>query len=251
MWTIPVEINYYFFIPILCLIVIVLDATRFKLFLACFLLLSCIHLHIDLTIYSPVNPFLFNIHPLKKWDTFPVFLIGSLLGFIYCFLEKQMENTLTYIRTSILIQFILNLITVSLVVYCFRTSELVNTRVYDIYYKGAFFWMCIIFLLLLSTNKYSYARRFFNNKLMCQCGMYSFGIYLWHPVAMQQAIHLDTYNIVKFNNAYETFFAIFLITYFIAFIFYILIEKNMIRFATFLCNKPIFQILKTNNSQNI
>ena len=234
---------------------LVLDATRFKLlsrlFLACFLLLSCIHLRIDLTVYSPVNPFLFSIQPPKKWDTFPVFLIGSLLGFIYCFLEKQMEKTLTFIRTSIIIQVILNLITMTLVVYSFRTTELVNTRVYDLYYRGGFFWMCIIFLLLLSTNKYNYVRRFFNNKLMFKCGMYSFGIYLWHPVAIQQAIYIDAYKIVRFNNAYEFFFAIFLITYFIAYIFYVLIEKNMIRFATFLCNKPIFQNLKTNNSQNI
>ena len=174
------------------------------------------------------------------------------MGFFYVYLEKELSHALHFIRSSALIQLALNVITLCLVVYAFRAYELVHNGAYDAFFKPAFFWMCTLLLLLLSTNKWSYARQFFNNKFMCRCGMYSFGIYLWHMVAIKQVKRIDAYKftLVSFRNAYEYFFAIFLISYFIGFLFYVFVEQNMIKCATFVCNRAMFKIVKTETAQN-
>ena len=79
---------------------------------------------------------------------------------------------------------------------------------------------------------------------MCRCGMYSFGIYLWHMVAIKQVLRVDSYkfSLVSFRNAYEYFFAIFLVAYFIGYLFYELVEQNMIKCATFVCKQPMLNV---------
>ena len=84
LWTIPVEINYYFFMPVVCLLVLAVDfksKLARNLILACFFVLSYLHLRTDLFAHFPNNPFVVNPGNFRK-PTFATFLLGSLLGLL-------------------------------------------------------------------------------------------------------------------------------------------------------------------------
>jgi len=257
LWTIPLEISYYFVIPLICLTFLLVYKTSKKLWYA--LLTFCIYLSYfylehDLFYYFPQNPFVHDPHNFRA-PTFSIFLCGSLLAFIYLTYENELlpKTACNWVISSRVFQILLNLPAISLILYCFRSEYLradeTGEHRYMFWYKGAFVWSIVILLLLLSSNEFSIGRMFFNVKLMKKFGTYSYGIYLWHPTAikMTQRLNFD-YKLINAKNAYEYYFFIALISYLLGYFFYVLIERNMIRIATYLCQSSYLRISKNDKS---
>jgi peptidoglycan/LPS O-acetylase OafA/YrhL len=128
LWTIPIEINYYFFIPFICMIYLCLYRASKKLFYA--LLIACLGLsvyHFDHDLFSkfPRNPFVVNLNDFRApW--FATFLCGSLLAFTYLTLDNGVLhfNLCKWIISTRVAQLLLNLTTGALIVYAFRSEYL-------------------------------------------------------------------------------------------------------------------------------
>jgi len=73
---------------------------------------------------------------------------------------------------------------------------------------------------------------------MRKFGIYSYGIYLWHPTAIKltERIHLE-YKLIRFKNAHEYFAFIVFVSFLFGFVFYVLVERNAIRIAQHVCAK--------------
>jgi peptidoglycan/LPS O-acetylase OafA/YrhL len=257
LWTIPLEINYYFFIPLICLTYLLVYKTSKKLlyaFLTFCIYMSYFHLEHNLFYYFPKNPFVFDPYNVRA-PTFSVFLCGSLLAFTYLTYENELlpKRACKWLISSRIFQILLNLPTISLILYCFRSEYLRADEAgeyrYMYWYKGAFVWSIVILLLLLSSNEFSIGRMFFNIKLMKNFGIYSYGIYLWHPTAIKMTERLNfDHKFINAKNAYEYFFVIALLSYLLGYFFYVFFEKSMIRIATYLCQSSYLRISKNDNS---
>ena len=82
---------------------------------------------------------------------------------------------------------------------------------------------------------------FFKIKFFKSCGTFSFGIYLFHPAAIDLIIKNEPYfSIFKLRLTFSI-----LLSYFFGFLFYELVEKYLIKLADFLCKKiESFKMLK-------
>jgi len=244
LWTIPIEINYYFFIPIISMTYLALYRTNRRVLyvlLIVFVFMAYRHLNHNLLFHFPRNPFVLNLNDFRA-PTFSVFLCGSLLAFLYLTYEKDLSETklCKKIISSRVFQMLLNLVSISMIIYCFRSEYLSNNHGgegnYIYWYKAGFYWSITLFLLLLSTNEYSYGRMFFNINLMKKFGIYSYGIYLWHPTAIKFADRIKLeYKLIHFKNAYEYFLLIVFLAFSLGYLFFVVIENNMIRIANHLC----------------
>jgi len=260
LWTIPLEINYYFFIPFICMSYLLIYRLSRKVLYV--ILFACIYLSIkhfqhNMLSYMPKNPFINNLNDMRA-PTFSTFLCGSLLAFTYLTFENLCSNTCLFkwVISSRLFQILLNLPTISLIIYGFRSEYLQDHKGGDgrylYWYKGAYFWSITIFVLLLSQNEYNLGRMFFNMSLMKKFGIYSYGIYLWHPVAIKltERINLE-YKLIRFKNPYEYFGVICVLSFLFGLVFYYLIEKNMIRIASYLCKRSCLKSSKRNNNLSL
>jgi peptidoglycan/LPS O-acetylase OafA/YrhL len=257
LWTIPIEINYYFFIPIICILYLGLYRANKRVLYSILIICICLapyHLKHNLFFKFPRNPFVVNMGDFRA-PTFSTFLCGSLLAFTFLSYENEIsrKKICQKIIASKFVQILLNLLTTSMIIYSFRSEYLRDNNGgegnYYYWYKGGLFWAVAIFLLLLSSNEYSYGRMFFNIKLLKKFGIYSYGIYLLHPAAIRLAERIKSeYKLINFKNSYEFFALIAFLSFSIGFLFYVLIERNMITIATYLCKSSY---LKTSRQKKI
>ncbi len=168
----------------------------YALLIAC-LGLSVYHFDRNLLNKFPRNPFVVNSNDFRApW--FTTFLCGSLLAFTYLTYENGISHfsLCKWILSTRLAQLLLNLTTALLIIYAFRSDYLSDNEGgegrYLYWYKAAFFWSITIFLLLLSRNECNFGRMFFNMTLMRKFGIYSYGIYLWHPTAIKLTERIAT-----------------------------------------------------------
>ena len=130
-------------------------------------------------------------------------------------------------------------------IYAFRIISKTFMEQNTIQYS--YYWSFTLFLLLISSDEYSFVRQCLNNNFMKKWGKYSFGVYLFHPTSFKLYDLIIPNAFFQVKNCYEQIFLICLITYAIAYLFYILIESNMTKLALYLCNK-VETFAKTNNN---
>ena len=249
LWSIPPEIYYYFFIPIICLAFLGFERINMKLKHIMLVLLICVsilNMKFDVLYYFPSSKNLFNTDSTNaRGPLLFCFLNGSLVALVFLFVFKIWPDLFNYITTSRLIQHLLNAITSFLFVYALRIMPKQFMEHYIIQYS--YFWSFTLFLLLISSDEYSFVRQCLNNNFMKKWGKYSFGVYLFHPTSFKLYDLIIPNAFFQVKNCYEQIFLICLITYAIAYLFYILIESNMTKLALYLCNK-VETFAKTNNN---
>ncbi|CAF0702797.1 unnamed protein product [Brachionus calyciflorus] len=220
LWTIAPEIKYYFFIPLFCLIANTMGKYDMILLIVSILL----------SIFNEV----FNFFGLKSLDfyahmteylyiRFSIFFYGSIAGLFLVIIERH-EKITNFLKTF-LVQFFLNFITVILAVYGFKHINPVMVLEGS---NASRIWASFILLAALG-NENLIVVRFFSNKFLTNCGKYSFGIYLLHPIFVQIALQY-----FHFELQFDSVVIIFLMTYFASFIFYYLLESNCIKLANML-----------------
>ena len=219
LWTIIVEVKYYFIIPIFTFIAY--KAQKYLITWIVFLsALFCLQLF---NLFGKKCIFFNDPERENLLNLYPVFLNGSLLGIIYYKIQNYSFNKLLKLR------FLIGYISFFMFLYGIKWSSTYFTTLpffqEGCQFKFSIYWSIFIFVILL--DKRSMFKDFLNFSFLKKSGKYSFGIYL---------LHVEIYGIIDFlkvNNLIgktfiETLIAeIFLVYYFSKLFFYLIENPGM------------------------
>jgi peptidoglycan/LPS O-acetylase OafA/YrhL len=254
LWTIPIEIYYYFFIPFFCLTVDIcykfFHYISYKFFFLCFLILIsliCIYTNIlNLSDVELSKGFYVNIKTDMKL-TFFVFFEGSMLAVVFLFIENNLSIYYKFLLNNRIIQNILNLFTILSWYYFYKNSpSFVHTsQSFDYLTKPGLELTLFLFLNLISNSDYNGIKYFFENSyILKNIGKYSFGIYLLHPIMI--LIFYENTNFQKSVTQIELNFIIFFGSYVMGILWFHLLENKLIKLANNLCTYSDRFFLKKN-----
>jgi peptidoglycan/LPS O-acetylase OafA/YrhL len=242
LWTIPVEIKYYFCIPIISFVSIKCGKYWFILWS----LSSSAMFYVDF-----FNPF--GIEPWSEFSQkdaqlgsrFTFFFAGSQLAILFFHLEKTPAFR-TYATRAVaknLISSLLNTVFVSeFLIFHYVNKDIRHTKAFQYRVPNRYyihisvcFKVIAIFFLLYVDNRNLLAK-LLNSYYLRMCGRYSFGIYLLHPSVIQAFKTSEryipiAYHTVIFQFAIARVFTIVGLSYFVAFIWFYLLEDNLMRMA--------------------
>ena len=233
LWTIPCEIKYYFFIPLLAIISNKINKNLYsKLAWILVLIVSLFLIERTRLIVDFDKNGNFTRENHEFLTRFTTFFLGSILGLVIYFINsieiiKKMKN-------NSLFRFLLGVI--SLVLFLkglTRFSRHYNRelRIDMDFFDASLYWS--LFLIMFIVGSPNFFTNFFKLGLFKNCGKFSYGIYLYHMMVIDY-INKNYRNTVKLNI--EIVIYGFVSIFVIGFIFYYLIEKNLIRIANFLCS---------------
>ncbi len=234
-WAIPLEIKYYFCIPIISFIAAKCD--RYWIWLCSFLILLVI-------LFENVNPLNFvqddfyyflNAHRLSL--RFTIFFTGSILGIFYHAMKKInvcksfFENSKT--------QKVIGVILVIMFTMQFKIFSIAMNGSLDLYKHtySAGLYQAIILFFLLFTKTPTPITYLLNSNYFNKCGKYSFGLYLLHPMAIEviQQIVTNSSIVLRLYSAHVVL--IVALTYGFAYIWFHALENVLMRVANYLCKK--------------
>ncbi len=233
LWTIPIEIRYYFVIPVLSYL-----STRcgkYWYVLTILLLLQILAIEF-LNPFGRTNdaldfPYQHLLHP-----SMPIFLKGSLVALVYYNVKKQHTNLAELIASS-MIQKVISLATFVAHIYQFRYCSHLWNRAIDIRQNPmhAYIASYYLFVVLLSMvfGAPNYFTNIYNNSVLRSFGKYSFGIYLL------QYIVLKPLSVYRFY--FETYIGPLILSlvmcYMSGLIWFYLVENVLMNTANSLCVK--------------
>ncbi|RMZ95454.1 acyltransferase family [Brachionus plicatilis] len=176
LWTIAPEIKYYFIIPIICLICLKLGNKKIL-----FVTAAGLWLALDEK---------FNFFGLGSSDLdikkrhvlltrYAVFLYGSMAAVVLDIIEDS-KAIVDFLKKN-QVQFLINYssLFVSLIGVRYKNHHLISE-----FYTSGKIWSSVILLVALS-NEENFLKKFFCCSLLKNCGKYSFGIYILHPIFIQ------------------------------------------------------------------
>jgi peptidoglycan/LPS O-acetylase OafA/YrhL len=254
LWTIAVEIKYYFIIPMICLMI----NQSGKYWTVLWTLLAISVVLIESFNLFQLNPGDYNIqHGHKLITRFTIFLTGSLCGIFYFHMGQKfpkMPYALKYTFGKLL--------TVLFVVQFFIFSKYINLKLNDdgyTYMSSAYQAIIIILLLLFVETSHPIAG-LLNSHYFRKCGQYSFGIYLLHCMALHitknklPKLIPIAYHVYFFRFAFQQVFVSLVLTYFFAFLWFYGLEKPIMKTAYWICTKidslTFFQTQKISDRVN-
>lgn len=175
------------------------------------------------------DDYLLYVHNL--WPIITMFLSGSLMAVIFYELEK---NDLLSSLKGNLTQNIISAITLFLFFFGFKIfSEFWNKDNLEVFEKSklilsSVYWSFFVFLMLIGSP--NYLTIFFGQtNFLTKCGKYSFGMYLFHPMVMQ------FFKEFKFESGLERLISVFIVSFCVGYLFFVLVEDRLIKFANLLC----------------
>jgi peptidoglycan/LPS O-acetylase OafA/YrhL len=180
--------------------------------------------------------YLDHVNRESLFNSFQIFLTGSLLGVIFYKLQNSNYNAsfLTIFR------FLLGYISLIMFIYglkqCsgfFMGGKFYCSLVYAIY------WTLFIFIIL--NHDRSLVLDFLNFSFFKKCGLYSFGIYLLHMESFAAVSYLRNNKFVS-QSALEIVILDIFICYIYGIVFYYVIENPAMNIGNYL-------IKKINNAQ--
>lgn len=219
LWTVPIEIKYYYFIPIFCFV-----CYLFKRFWYVYIFISVAlvtYLYSKVISYQPddVDTNTSN----KLIPRFPMFFCGSIVAVLYYHFEKADNTILKKIIFSRIIQFLIFLITLPLGMYGFRflcTYFNKNLEFYEAGSTPSVYFSGFLFLMLIGAPN-PFTQVFSRNYILEFYGKYSFGVYLLHPWCLL----VKTYQEFNYVTQTELVFVTLLLSGFAGFVFFYLIEN--------------------------
>ena len=100
----------------------------------------------------------------------------------------------------------------------------------DYVYSG-FYWALFVFLMLIGGSNFI-TNMFSESKFLINCGKFSFGIYLLHPMCL--AIISEN---IKLKSTAEHIILCVLFAYVVGYLFFTFIEVNLMLIANKLCQR--------------
>ena len=242
LWTISIEIYYYFIIPIFCTIFIrfKLRKSEHKIRILILLIFLCYcgsYYNLFNLSDEIIGKEMYILISTNMKLAFFVFLSGSVLGLIYHVIENE-ETFVESMMKNIFLQKMLNFISILWCLYAYRKSIY-----YDGHYKllsgPGFLWAIFLFILLLSNSEQNVLKKYLeNNAILKKFGKFSFGVYLLHPLVI--FIFSDTDFILKFIRSNmrspEVYGAILFISYLLGYLWFLLVEEPLIKRANKICH---------------
>ncbi|CAF0927553.1 unnamed protein product [Brachionus calyciflorus] len=236
LWTIPIEIKYYFIIPLICLLF-----HYSKKFWFLFLITS-----VCLTYYSygsflrykrnDVDIFTSN----KLWPRFSVFYSGSVVALLYFKYEEWTSEWKNVFKHKI-VRLVLCLVCYFMAWYGithFSPYYIGDLNLFrDANHPGIKFSILLFCMLIGAPNDFT--RVFGQNFLLKKIGKFSFGVYLWHPMAI--TLILRNY---KFERRISAFSCVLMLTQLCAVLFYFLVENPMMKLGNILIQKVHMENIK-------
>lgn len=248
LWTIAPEIKYYILVPILCYIMSRFERYWLPAWFTIAILTFVYEINFNIINNYKGDKYLEFVHNL--WCIISMFLSGSLMAMMYYNLENR--DLLANLRNNQKIQQIISLTLVFMFLYGFRIfSWMWQDQNYEILEKYRFFisgiyWSIFVFLMLIGSPNYV-TDLFSQSSFLKKCGKYSFGMYLLHPMCMNIVTSYTGWIWAKkaydknYITGIEKLGASILLSYFAGYLFFIIIEDNLIRFANKIC-KHVEQI---------
>lgn len=242
LWSIPVEIIYYFIIPVICL--------SFKLasqrsdtkiiFLSLLTALCYMGCNYNLTqMTNQLNSDRYTDTAIAFRISFFVFVSGSLVGFLLHsvhsnqILNEILKRNLVQIAISAL-----SVIQFKRAYVCSNWSE--GEEYMTILHVPGFQWAILLLLLLLNNSaKFNPLVAFFVNSVNLQnFGKFSFGTYLNHFIVIFFFKYTD-FKIFDYKGFPEKLVMVVFLVYLVGWAWYVTLEKRMITVANKLCERLV------------
>lgn len=230
LWTIPVEIRYYFFIPIFCLGVHFLKEYKSTI----------LGLSITWTIYDQLfNFFHLTIDEIKfehayihrLYPHFAVFFLGTQVALAFHVITRN-EVLMGYIRRE-RVQTGLDAVSLMISLWGLKKNWWLLYENSDFAYRSraTLYWSICLLLTLLGENGNTISGFFGSSRVLKSVGKYSFSFYLLHMsigAGLRKLPLQDQLSLVALGLG---------ITYFVSFLTFYLVENPLIRLANYLCVK--------------
>jgi peptidoglycan/LPS O-acetylase OafA/YrhL len=243
LWTIPCEIKYYFLIPVICLMSTKAGKNWHLLWF------SFTYLIFYLEVKNPfgINKDDFDLrrgYQLKI--RFSVFFIGSLVAILYFKVKSDVikqpmlfgNSTVQNLFDNIgLILFILQFKFFSLALNSDLAYYDKNTCLYK-YTFIAGLYQSVLLWFLLFVSKTSQCAQLYGSWYFQKCGIYSFGIYLFHPMVIEMLNRANSSSFsINFKLVTQPMFLVVCLTYFVGLAWFYGFERFMTSLANRLCRK--------------
>jgi peptidoglycan/LPS O-acetylase OafA/YrhL len=235
LWTVPCEIKFYFFIPIICLAAIKSGRLWLHLWI-----MTAVFICLQRLINQPGFTSLDYDHEYgyKLWTRLDIFLLGSQLAIVYYKMEK--EPVFVRVVAHPTFKRSMSIALVVLFNFQFRSSVIQNQ------FQGAVLASLMIFAMLFA-DTFGPASAFFNNDFLRSCGKYSFGIYLFHPMVIEIYIRLVSVYPLKATFLFDLAAAVFSVTYLVGLLWFHLLEDRLIKLASKCCKRiEAFSLFRDN-----
>lgn len=247
LWTVGVEIKYYFIIPLLSF-----TAIKLKRFMLVYwaLLAVFIYIYESKNIFGIVPGHYLHQQRHNLLPTLSIFLNGSLVAIAYYLVETN--KTISNLFSNVYLKKLLGFICLFLFVYGMKIFiPLLNPKAKKFEYssKSGAYWSTVMFLMLIGAPNVS-TDMFEKSYLMTTCGKYSFGFYLFHPMVM-----LLVQNHIKTKIHLEMIAINFIFSLLLGFLFHFLVEDRLILFANRLCKRlastDYFRSVQTSKQEQL
>lgn len=245
LWSIPPEIKYYFCIPLFCLIV------RFcnKKYSIGFLLFWMLW-----TLYDQA----YNIFELSADDVqvggtyhylnrhFAVFILGSQVALAFYLVQQLAPNYEQFIADRPIVRLLFDILSIVIGLVGVRTQfEHFNSHVSHTFRsRSAVYWSVTMFICLLSAPANKVTRFFATSDILCTCGKYSFGMYLFNSGSIS-----FIYDNFKFGTEVEYTMACVLFACVVGFVWFYVVENPLMNLANLIC-KRIDSLIKARPREN-
>ena len=230
LWTVPVEIKYYFVIPIFTFITFALQ--RFWI-----IWLSSIIIIVYFTqqynFLSLKCDYVVNLYDGSLHRLFLVFLIGSVVAVLYFKITEKNYSKLWFLEK---LKYCIGYVCFAMFFYgCKQSSIYYDNHSYSCQFTYAIYWVTFMVLLLLLEEN-SYFLEFMNLSILKGFGKYSFGIYLLHYYGLM-SVHYLTSKTLMNSSGYEKIIFTATVCYGFGFIFYHLVEVPSMNIGKYLIQK--------------
>ncbi|CAF0913166.1 unnamed protein product [Brachionus calyciflorus] len=210
LWTVPAEIKYYFFIPIFAYLFTRFEKLKLLILIGCILFTQ---LNREYNLIVKPSDFVFEKRHFLH-VRFSVFFYGTIAAFTLHIIESYEKLTKT-IKNK-LVQISINISSVLLLLYSIRIHDYNHKLSRDT--TGGYWSLIVLAMTLGHPNILS---NIFSNEFLRNCGRFSFGIYLLHPIFIQLTLNL------KYTQLQIDFtFVVMVKTYCAGCLFFYIIEKN-------------------------
>ncbi|CAF1095127.1 unnamed protein product [Brachionus calyciflorus] len=235
LWTIPIEIKYYFIIPLICLVFHY--SKKFW-----FLLLAP---SVGLTYFLFASYLRINQNDLeiaisnKLWPRFSVFYSGSVVALLYFKYEEwtsEWKNVFKHKIMRLILCMVSYLMTWYGITHFSPYYKADINLIKDANHPGIKFSILLFFMLIGAPNDFT--RVFGQNFLLKKIGKFSFGVYLWHPMAI--TLILRNY---RFERRISALACVLMLTQLSAVLFYFLVENPMMKLGNILIQKVEIQTI--------
>jgi len=247
LWTVGVEIKYYFVIPLLSFVAIKLKRL---MVITWILLATFVYIYESKNIFGIVSDDYKYQHRHKLLPTLSIFLNGSLVAIAYYMIETN--KTISSLLSNVYLKKLLGFICLFMFVYGIKIFiPLLNSKANKFRYssKSGAYWSLVMFLMLIGAPNVS-TNIFEKSYLMTKCGKYSFGFYLFHPMVMRLVK-----NHIKTKIHLEMIAINFIFSLALGFLFHFLLEDRLIQLANRLCKRlasnEYFRCLQASKAEQL